>query len=119
MKNFVGAGVVAGTILLAAVVPADAATPPDANGHEIITATCDGQQVTVEASGGTAFWIGEHKYAISSITFTFTPADGSAPQTFTKVNGKRSGKDGTVTCTGTETDETGTTDFLVLGDEIR
>ena len=120
MKIGCRASVIAAALALAAVVPAGAATPPEGGGLEQIEATCNGQATTVTASGGVAFWANGQKYSITSFSGTFTPADGSDPQSFTKVNGKRSGKtEGEINCVGTESGPEGTFEFDVVGVLIR
>lgn len=113
MKKTFAAGAVIGAMLIAAV-PAGA--EPNGKGLDSFPATCDGQSTTITTGGGASFYVEGQKYHLTSLTGSFTPADGSGTQFFSKTYGNRTGKTGpTITCTGGGTDETGTFDFTATG----
>src|SRR5688500_15186622 len=121
MKRGLKSSLIVGGVLLAAAVPASAASTPAANNHGLfdVAAICDGAPTAVVATNGAAFWADGDRYVISSFTSTFTPDGGGEPQTFTKVNGKRQGSDTQISCTATEIVPGGTVELEVVGDLVR
>ena len=81
-------------------------------GGQTITATCTILgNVTVHASSGQSAWVNNTHYVTLAFTGTFTPVNGT-PTTFTKTYGKKSGFKGQhYTCSGSQTDATGTFSF--------
>jgi hypothetical protein len=91
----------------AALASPAAAAPPGA-GLETLTATCDGQSVTVTTSGGASFWLGDQHYLLTSI-------QGTAPggMTFEKSYGNRTGLGNEINCTATIEEPEGTVTVVV------
>jgi hypothetical protein len=85
--------VASGALLgLAAFASPAVAAPPGA-GLETFPATCGSQAVTVTASAGASFWMGDQHYLLTSI---------DVPGMFHKDYGHRTGLQGTeVHCTAT------------------
>lgn len=105
-------------VLGAAFLPVGpaAAEAPGGQGVQTFQATCDAQTTTITTGGGASFYADGTKYVLKSFEGTFTPADGGAPQSFTKVYGNRTGWTGdTIVCTGSETSEEGTFSFRATG----
>ena len=107
------AGMLAATSA-ALLVPAAAAGAPRGNGLDTTPAVCAGQETVVTHSAGSTFWLGDDHYVITVFTGTFTPVGGE-PETFTKTSGNKNGLGPTITCTGSESDASGTFAFEVTG----
>jgi hypothetical protein len=95
---------------LASAGTANATTPPSGKGLATLPATCNGEEATLTVSSGAAFYVDGQKYVLQSITFS---NDGFS---FTKDYGNRNGlTGGSIHCTGSFTDENGTTNFDGIG----
>ena len=96
---------VAGAVMVAstmATMSAAAAAPPGLEKKGGETWMCGGVETTIVTASGRSGWIGDTLYKATSLEFTgtFTPADGSEPQTETesKTWPARS-TEGEITCT--------------------
>jgi hypothetical protein len=101
--------------LIAALAGLAAASAPAAGGKgsQTLTATCTTSgMVTVHASKGQSAWVNNTHWIVLKFTGTFTPTGGTA-QTFTKTYGHKGGFIARTqqSCTGTQTDSTGTFTF--------
>lgn len=112
MSKALVAGAVA-AIATVGIVSVAGAAPPGQQKKEGEVWICDGVETTIFTSSGRVGWVGDTQYKAVSILFegTFTPADGSEPQTesFAKTWPAKS-TDGAISCTQDfeESDETGT-----------
>jgi hypothetical protein len=80
-------------------------------GHQTLSATCTVLgSVTVHASSGASAWVGNTHYVVLRLQGTFTPTSGPA-ESFTKTYGNKRGFGTTYTCTGSQTDASGTFSF--------
>jgi hypothetical protein len=90
-RAFVGA-VAAGAALVGLGAPALAAPPGLESRFEELEFDCGGDTLLIVAANGRMGWAGDDKYLLRSLTFdgTFTPSDGSPPQTesFSKTYGR-------------------------------
>ncbi len=113
MKRLIS--VLAATCLLAALgVTSAFAGGSNGKGGQTITATCTVLgTVTVHASSGQSAWVGNTHYVTVWFTGTFTPTGGQ-PMTFTKRYGTKSGFGPRYTCTGSQSDSTGTFTFTAV-----
>jgi hypothetical protein len=110
MKRLICVLALTGTLAAIAVAPAFGGGG-SGKGHETISATCTVLgSVTVHANSGASAWVGNTHYVLLRFQGTFTPVSGPA-QSFTKVYGKKSAFRTTYTCTGSESDATGTFSF--------
>jgi hypothetical protein len=110
MKRLITAIATTGLLAAGTVAPA-LASGSQGNGQETISATCTVLgNVTVRASSGASAWIGNSHYVLLRLQGTFTPTSGPA-ESFTKTYGRKRGFGQTYTCTGTESDATGTFSF--------
>jgi hypothetical protein len=85
-------------------------------GSQTLYATCTLPigAVTVHASNGQSAWVNNSHYVVLWLTGTFTPVTGT-PTTFTKKYGTKTGFRGTkYTCTGSNSDSTGTFSFTAI-----
>jgi hypothetical protein len=88
-------------LLSVAMFAAPAAAAPPGQGLESFPVTCAGTTITVTASAGASFWIGNQHYVLTSLTGTFTPEGGGTPETFTQTYGVKAGLAGSeITCSG-------------------
>jgi hypothetical protein len=95
----------------AATVGPAAAAGSSGNGQQTLTATCTVLgTVTVRASSGQSAWVGSTHYVVLRLSGTFTPTGGTA-QSFTKTYGMKNGFGQTYTCTGSQSDASGTFSF--------
>jgi len=97
-------------VLLAAI---GVSTALARGGKQTISATCTvNGAVTVHASSGQSAWVNTTHWVALRFTGTFTPTGGTA-QTFTKVYGQKKGllKRTIDTCSGSQSDSTGTFAF--------
>jgi hypothetical protein len=95
---------------LVAASSATATTPPSGKGLRNLPATCNGEPTTLTVSSGAAFYVDGQKYVLQSITFV------NGPFSFTKDFGNRTGlTGGSIECSGSVTDENGTTNFDAIG----
>ena len=99
-------------VALAGVAVTSAVAGSGGKGSQTLTATCSVLgTVTVHASNGQSAWVNNTHYVVLRFTGTFTPVTGT-PTTFTKVYGQKTGFTGTkYTCTGSQTDSSGTFSF--------
>jgi hypothetical protein len=113
MKRLIS--VLAATCMLAALgVTSAIAGGSNGKGGQTITATCTVLgNVTVHASSGQSAWVGNTHYVTVRFTGTFTPIGGQ-PTTFTKSYGSKSGFGQRYTCTGSQSDSTGTFTFTAI-----
>jgi hypothetical protein len=111
MKKHIG--LAAGLAALVLAAPASAAPT-----KEQVQATCNGEEVTINVSGGSSFWIGDSHYVLKSFSGTFTPAGGGPVETFTKTFGQKRGLTQTIRCTGSESSPFGTFTFDVTGVKV-
>jgi hypothetical protein len=110
MKRFFCALAATALVAASAVGPAGAGGS-SGKGHDTITATCTVLgTVTVHATSGASAWVGDTHYVLLRFQGTFTPTSGPA-ESFTKSYGQKRGFGTTYTCTGSETDATGTFAF--------
>jgi hypothetical protein len=101
-------------VLAALVVTSAVAGGSNGKGTQTITATCDVLgTVTVHVSSGQSAWVSNTHYVTVWFTGTFTPTGGQ-PMTFTKSYGNKSGFGTKYTCTGSQSDSTGTFDFKAI-----
>jgi hypothetical protein len=93
---------------LTALAGPAAAQPPGA-GLNTITATCNGQDVTVTIAGdGTSFWLGDQHYLLTSLEATL------GGQEFSMNWGQKVGLQGDqIECTGTLEQPEGPVEFVV------
>ena len=88
-------------------------------GSQTLAATCTINNVTapatIHASSGGSAWISNTHWVLLKLTGTFTPTGGS-PTTFTKVYGNKAGLQSRThgTCSGSQTDSTGTFSFTAI-----
>jgi hypothetical protein len=89
-----------------------AAAGSHAKGSQTLNAACTVLgTVTVHASNGASAWVNSNHYVLVKLTGTFTPVSGT-PQTFTKTYGHKTGLRGPrYSCTGSQSDSTGTFSF--------
>jgi hypothetical protein len=102
----------AGVIVAAffAASSATATTPPSGKGLTTLPATCNGEATTLTVSAGAAFYVDGQKYVLQSITFS------NGAFSFMKDYGNRTGlTGGSIECTGSFTDQNGTTNFDGMG----
>jgi hypothetical protein len=103
-------------VVTLACLTAASALGAGGKGSQTLTATCTvNGTVTVHASSGQSAWVNNTHWVVLRFTGTFTPTGGTA-QTFTKVYGNKTGfnprtKD---TCSGSQTDSSGTFSFTAL-----
>jgi hypothetical protein len=98
-------------VLAAVAVTQAVAGGSSGKGGQTITATCTVLgTVTVHASSGQSAWVGDTHYIVLKFSGTFTPTTGPA-QTFTKTYGKKTAFHTTYTCTGSQSDSSGTFSF--------
>jgi hypothetical protein len=100
-RAFVGV-VAVGTAMVGFAAPALAVPPGLESRFGELEFDCGGDTLLIVAANGRMGWAGDDKYLLRSLSFdgTFTPSDGSAPQTdsFSKTYGR--GPNGpTVECT--------------------
>ena len=82
-------------------------------GTQTLSATCTVLgKVTVHASSGASAWLNNSHYVLLKFAGTFTPTVGTA-QSFTKTYGHKTGfmSGPSHTCTGSQSDSTGTFSF--------
>jgi hypothetical protein len=105
--------IAAAGVIVAALVAASSATattPPLGNGLRNLPVTCNGQPTTLTVSSGAAFYVDGQKYVLQSITLV------NGPFSLTKDYGNRTGlTGGSIECSGSVTDENGTTNFDGIG----
>ena len=105
--------IAAAGVIVAALVAASSATattPPSGKGLQTLPATCNGEETTLTVSSGAAFYVDGQKYVLQSITFS------NDEFSFTKDYGNRNGlTGGSIECTGSFTDDQGTTNFDGIG----
>jgi hypothetical protein len=113
MKRLIS--ILAVTFVLAALVVTSAvAGGSNGKGTQTITATCTVLgTVTVHVSSGQSAWVGNTHYVTVWFRGTFTPTGGQ-PTTFTKSYGHKSGFGTKYTCTGSQSDSTGTFAFTAI-----
>jgi hypothetical protein len=98
-------------VLAAAAVGSAVAGGSSGKGHQTLSATCTVLgSVTVHATSGASSWVGNTHYVLLRLQGTFTPTTGPA-QSFTKTYGNKRGFGQTYTCTGSQTDASGTFSF--------
>lgn len=84
--------------MLAFAAPAGAAPP--GQGFVSFPVTCDGEATEVTVTQGSAFWIGDQQYLLTSESGTFTPEGGEPEPLGTNTFGNKTGLAGTeITCT--------------------
>jgi len=86
-------------------------------GSQTLTATCTTSGgVTVHASNGQSAWVNNTHWLVLKFWGSFTPTGSTTAQTFTKTYGHKGGFLARTqqTCTGSQTDSTGTFVFTVL-----
>jgi hypothetical protein len=88
-------GVIAASLV--AVSPAPATTPPQGNGLGSVSATCNGEETTLIASKGAAFYVDGQKYVLQS----FSLSDGATPIASREWGNRNGLTGGSIKCTGT------------------
>src|SRR3954451_14835692 len=105
--------IAAAGVIVAALVAASSATattPPSGNGLRHLPVTCHGEPTTLTVSHGAEFYVDGQKYVLQSLTIV----NGSFSST--KDFGNRTGlTGGSIDCSGSVTDENGTTTFDAIG----
>ena len=100
-------------VVVLAALTVSTALARGGKGSQTISATCSvNGAVTVHASNGQSAWVNNTHWVVLRFTGTFTPTVGT-PQTFTKVYGHKHGflKRTVDTCSGAQSDSTGTFAF--------
>ncbi|MFL5840099.1 MAG: hypothetical protein ACJ77Z_06580 [Thermoleophilaceae bacterium] len=105
--------IAAAGVIVAALVAASSATattPPSGNGLRNLPVICDGHPTTLTVSRGAAFYVDGQKYVLQSLTIV------NGPLSLSKDYGNRTGlTGGSIVCSGSVTDEYGTTNFAAIG----
>jgi hypothetical protein len=105
--------IAASGVIVAALVAASSATattPPSGKGLRNLPVTCNGEPTTLTVSRGAEFYVDGQKYVLQSITIV------NGPFSSTKDYGNRTGlTGGSIECSGSVTDENGTTTFHAIG----
>lgn len=112
MRRALVAGAVA-ALAMVGMGSAAGAAPPGQEKKVGEVWICDGVETTILTSSGRIGWVGDTQYKATSAHFegTFTPADGSEPETFTfDKTWPSKTTEGEISCTQDveETDATGT-----------
>lgn len=100
-------------VVLLAAIGVSTALARGGKGSQTLSATCTvNGAVTVHASSGQSAWVNNTHWVVLKFTGTFTPTGGTA-QSFTKVYGHKTGfmKRTVDTCSGTQSDSSGTFEF--------
>lgn len=97
------------------VLAGSALAAPPGRGLETVEVSCAGIATEVTVTGGSSFWIGDTHYVLVSFEGTFTPTEGE-PESFVQRYGRKVGRGYVaISCTGSESDESGTFTFVAEG----